>query len=99
MSYIGESKSCLLKVGSVIEVNFDIKGRSYSIRINFYDSGSVVIQGVNCTIFVDMHFEVLKHKVEHGEEPYQEILAQSPEKTPQTTTSISEIESGTSATP
>ena len=99
MSYFGESRTCLLKEGSVIKVNFDIKGRSYSIKINFYDSGSVVIQGVKCTIFADMHFEMLKHKVEYGGEPHEEIPAQSPEKTPVSTAYISEIGSGTNATP
>lgn len=67
--------------------------------MNFYDSGSVVTQGVKCTIFAGMHFEMLKHKVEHGEEPHQEIPAQSKENTPQATTSISEICSATNATP
>ena len=81
---------------AICPINFFKVG---GIKINFYDSGSVVIQGVKCTIFADMHFEMLKHKVEYGGEPHEEIPAQSPEKTPLSTAYISEIGSGTNATP
>ena len=72
LSFFGEFKSCILKGGSVIKVTFDIKGKSYVVKINFYKTGSVVLQGAKCTKFTEMYFGTLKSRLKNKNQPHQE---------------------------
>ncbi|CAG2236765.1 unnamed protein product [Mytilus edulis] len=63
--HFGQSKTTLLKEGSVIKVSCDINtDKNCSIKINFFNTGSVVIQGAKCTAFSDQYFTTLKSKIE-----------------------------------
>lgn len=59
ISHFGQSKTTLLKEGSVIKVSCDINTDK-----NFFNTGSVVIQGAKCTAFSDQYFTTLKSKIE-----------------------------------
>ncbi|VDI34135.1 Hypothetical predicted protein [Mytilus galloprovincialis] len=64
INHFGPAKACLLKKGSVIKVIFESeKNHNSTVKINFYKTGSIVIQGQNCTQFSDRYFEVIKGKV------------------------------------
>ncbi|CAC5377056.1 unnamed protein product [Mytilus coruscus] len=64
INYFGPAKTCLLKKGSVIKVVFESeKNNNSTVKINFYKTGSIVIQGQKCTQFSDSYFEVIKGKV------------------------------------
>ncbi|CAC5397837.1 unnamed protein product [Mytilus coruscus] len=65
ISHFGQSKTILLKEGSVIKVTCDINtDKNCSIKINFFNTGSVVIQGAKCTAFSDQYFSKLKSKID-----------------------------------
>ena len=64
LQYFGPSKASAIKSGSVIKVVCDMDtDKECTIKINFYKSGSVVIQGQKCTDFSDVYFDTLKEKV------------------------------------
>ncbi|CAC5378292.1 unnamed protein product [Mytilus coruscus] len=64
INYFGPAKACLLKKGRVIKVVFESeKNNNSTVKINFYKTGSIVIQGQKCTQFSDSYFEVIKGKV------------------------------------
>ncbi|CAC5413973.1 unnamed protein product [Mytilus coruscus] len=64
INYFGRAKACLLKKGSVIKVIFESeKNNNSTVKINFYKTGSIVIQGQKCTQFSDSYFEVIKGKL------------------------------------
>ena len=60
----GVRKTTLLKDGTVIKIICDCgDDKNCSIKINFYKTGSVVIQGAKCVQFSDLYFRPLKDKV------------------------------------
>ena len=73
-SFFGESKSCMLKRGSVIKVTFDIKGKTYLVKINFYKPGSMVLEGAKCTKFTEKYLGTLTSRLENENQPQQESL-------------------------
>ena len=61
LNYFGQAKACTLKKGTVIKVVFESETNiNYTVNINFYKSGSIVIQGQQCTQFSDRYIEVIK---------------------------------------
>ena len=42
------------------------------VKINFYKTGSVVLQGAKCTKFTEMYFGMLKSRLENENQPHQE---------------------------
>lgn len=64
ISFFGKENTTLLKEGTVIKVICDLEtSRNNSIKINFYKTGAVVIQGAKCSQFNDIFFNQLKSKV------------------------------------
>lgn len=55
-----------MKNQTVIKVEFDTEHENDSVvKINFYKSGSVVIQGPRCILFSDLYFELIKNKLDY----------------------------------
>lgn len=68
-SYFGDSKISTLNKGAVLKVLFDSDSqdeKNKSVKMNFYKSGSVVIQGPRCSDFCDRYFNELKLRVDNS---------------------------------
>lgn len=52
-----------LNDGKVISMLFEANKAIDTTQINLFDTGFVVIQGANCTLFADTFFPILKNKV------------------------------------
>jgi hypothetical protein len=64
LHYFGVKKTTLLKDGTVVKIICDCgNDKNCSIKINFYKTGSVVIQGAKCVQLCDLYFLPLKDKV------------------------------------
>ena len=63
LDHFGPSRASSLKGGTVIKVIFD---NNSTIKINFYKSGSVVIQGQKCIQFADGYFDIIKNKLDQN---------------------------------
>ena len=64
LQYFSPNKTTVLKEGAVIKIVCDlVSDKNCTIKINFYKSGSVVIQGANCEKFSELHFQKLKDLV------------------------------------
>jgi hypothetical protein len=64
LHYFGVKKTTLLKDGTVVKLICDCgDDKICSIKINFYKTGSVVIQGAKCVQFSDLYFLPLTDKV------------------------------------
>ncbi|XP_062579117.1 interaptin-like [Saccostrea cucullata] len=60
----------------VIKVVFDYEGSvNNSVKINFYQSGSVVIQGAKCVQFKDKYFASLNEKAQNMHEIQESLIA------------------------
>jgi len=64
MNFFGQEKTTSLKDGTVLKIicDFDTE-KNCSIKVNFYKTGSIVIQGAKCGQFSDTFFTKLKNKV------------------------------------
>lgn len=64
VQHFGTEKTTFLKEKTVIKILCDCgTDKNCTIKINFYKSGSVVIQGTKCVQFSETYFETLKHRV------------------------------------
>lgn len=64
VNYFGEHNTSILKSGNVIKTEFNADGVEASVKINFYQTGSVVIQGIHSAKFKDKYFKDLTKLVE-----------------------------------
>lgn len=65
LKHFGQSLATSLKYGKVIRMLFETNKAMDTIQINLFDTGSVVIQGIKCTLFADTFFPILKNKVNY----------------------------------
>lgn len=73
ISFFGKENTTVLKDGTVLKVICDLENtRNNSIKINFYKTGAVVIQGAKCSQFNKIFFNKLKNKVDNKEQEYTE---------------------------
>ena len=73
ISFFSKENTTVLKDGAVLKVICDLENtRNNSIKINFYKTGAVVIQGSTCSQFNKIFFNKSKNKVENKEEEYRE---------------------------
>ena len=66
VSHFGKTKTNIQprRAGEVYKVTFDTNS---SVKINIFDSGSVVIRGAKCVVFADTFFNNLKFKCDKNE--------------------------------
>lgn len=64
VNYFGEHNTSVLKSSNVIKTKVNADRVEASVKINFYQTGSVVIQGIHCAKFKDKYFKDLSKLVE-----------------------------------
>ena len=65
-NHFNSSNINILKSGATFKVSFATEDDEIcSVKINFYKSGSMVIQGPKCSVFKDLFFNDLKLKVDN----------------------------------
>lgn len=67
LEHFGPSLATSLNDGKVVKVLYEANKAMNAIKINFYDTYSVVIQGAKCALFADTYSQILKNKVNQTE--------------------------------
>ena len=64
VNYFSPEKTTMLKNGSVIKIICDIDTvQNCTIKVNFYKTGVVLIQGAKCAKFCERYFDTIKKEV------------------------------------
>lgn len=65
INFFGKDSTTTMKNGTVVKIISDFDNSKNTIKVNFYKSGSVVIQGAKCMQFSDTFFQQIKDYVDH----------------------------------